>query len=308
MPHPEAVPGVSVDRLVGNTPLIALRSLSRDCPGGVEILAKAEWANPGGSVKDRPALRILRRAEEAGRLRPGVTVLDATSGNTGIAYAWIGAARGWRVKLCMPGGVTRERQKILNALGAELVLTSPMEGSDGAIREARRLAAAEPDLYFYADQYGNDDNWRSHLEGTGPEIVQQTAGTITHFVATLGTSGTFVGVGRHLRQVLPHVRLISAQPDSPFHGLEGLKHMASAIVPRIYDPGLADENLEIGTEEAYRMVRRLARDEGLLVGGAAGAAAVAALEVARRLASGVVVTIFPDSGFKYLSERFWDET
>ena len=299
--------GTRVDALVGNTPLLRLSRLERDCPG-VVLLAKAEWYNPGGSVKDRAALRILTRAAASGRLRPGVTVLDATSGNTGIAYAWIGAARGWPVQLCMPGGVTVERQKILRALGASLVLTSPMEGSDGAIREARKLAAAEPDRWYYADQYSNEDNWRAHFESTGPEILAQTGGAVTHFVATLGTSGTFMGTGRRLREANPGVRLISLQPDSPFHGLEGLKHMDSAIVPPIYDPALADENREVSTEDAYRMVKRLALEEGLLVGISAGAAAVGALEVARGLKSGVVVTVFPDNGFKYLSERFWEES
>ena len=299
--------GTRIDSLVGNTPLLRLARLERDCPG-VTLLAKAEWCNPGGSVKDRAALRILTRAAEDGRLQPGMTVLDATSGNTGIAYAWIGAARGWPVQLCMPGGVTVERQKILRALGAQLVLTSPMEGSDGAIREARKFAAEHPGRWFYADQYSNDDNWRAHFETTGPEILAQTEGAITHFVATLGTSGTFMGVGRRLREAKRDVRLVSLQPDSPFHGLEGLKHMDSAIVPKIYDAGLADENREIATEDAYRMVKRLATEEGLLVGISAGAAAVGALAVARELKSGVVVTVFPDNGFKYLSERFWEET
>lgn len=298
--------GTRVDALVGNTPLLRLPALERDCPG-VTLLAKAEWFNPGGSVKDRAALRILTQAHAAGRLRAGMTVLDATSGNTGIAYAWIGAARGWPVQLCMPGGVTVERQKILRALGAKLVLTSPMEGSDGAILEARKLAAAEPDRFYYADQYSNDDNWRAHHQTTGPEILAQTGGMVTHFVATMGTSGTFMGVGRCLREHRPGVRLVSLQPDSPFHGLEGLKHMDSAIVPKIYDPGLADENREVSTEDAYRMVKRLAVEEGLLLGISAGAAAVGALAVARSLKSGVVVTVFPDNGFKYLSERFWEE-
>ena len=302
-----ALMNTRVDALVGNTPLIRLARLERDCPG-VTLLAKAEWQNPGGSVKDRAALRILTQAEAGGRLKPGMTVLDATSGNTGIAYAWIGAARGWPIQLCMPGGVTMERQKILRALGAKLVLTSPMEGSDGAIIAARKIAAADPERFYYADQYSNDDNWRAHFETTGPEILAQTGGAITHFVATLGTSGTFMGTGRRLRESAPHVKLISLQPDSPFHGLEGLKHMSSAIVPKIYDPSLADENREIATEDAYKMVKRLATEEGLLMGISAGAAAVGALSVARELRSGVVVTVFPDNGFKYLSERFWEES
>lgn len=299
--------GTRIDGLVGNTPLIRLRKLEKDCPG-VVLLAKAEWYNPGGSVKDRPAHRILTQAEATGKLKPGMTVLDATSGNTGIAYAWIGAARGWPVQLCMPGGVTIERQKILRALGAKLILTSPMEGSDGAIVAARKIAAENPDNFYYADQYSNDDNWRAHFETTGPEILAQTGGAITHFVATLGTSGTFMGTGRRMRESAPHVKLISLQPDSPFHGLEGLKHMESAIVPKIYDPGLADENREVSTEAAYKMVKRLAREEGLLLGISAGAAAVGALSVARELKSGVVVTVFCDNGFKYLSERFWEES
>ena len=296
-----------IDELVGNTPLIRLPKLEKDCPG-VTLLAKAEWYNPGGSVKDRPAHRILTQAAARGDLRDGMTVLDATSGNTGIAYAWIGAARGWPIQLCMPGGVTMERQKILRALGAKLVLTSPMEGSDGAILAARKIAAETPGRFYYADQYSNDDNWRAHYETTGPEILAQTGGAVTHFVATLGTSGTFMGVGRRMRESAPGVKLISLQPDSPFHGLEGLKHMDSAIVPKIYDPGLADENREIATEDAYRMVKRLAVEEGLLLGISAGAAMVGALAVARDLKSGVVVTVFPDNGFKYLSERFWEES
>lgn len=302
-----AASGDDLARLVGNTPLLRLERIARACPG-VTLLAKAEWFNPGGSVKDRPAERILRRAEETGRLRPGRTILDATSGNTGIAYAWIAAARGFPVKLCMPGGVTPERRRILQALGASLVLTDPMEGSDGAILEARRLAAEDPDTYFYADQYGNDDNWQSHYEGTGLEILRQTGGRLTHFVAGLGTSGTFVGAGRRLREAVGGVTLVSLQPDSAFHGLEGLKHMETALVPRIYDPGLADANLTVGTEESYAMVKRLALEEGLLVGVSSGAAIVGALRVARTLTEGVVVTVLADSGLKYLSERFWEES
>jgi len=233
------------------------------------------------------------------------TILDATSGNTGIAYAMVGAARGYSVRLCVPENASPERKVILRALGAELVLTSPLEGSDGAIREARRLYAKDPDRYFYPDQYSNDANWRAHYDTTAPEIIEQTSGRITHFVAGLGTSGTFIGTGRRLRNYSPAIKLISFQPNSPFHGLEGLKHMASAIVPAIYDPTLADEDLRVDTDEAYRMVRRLAREEGMLAGISSGAAMVATLHVARRLDRGVVVTVFPDGAEKYLSESFW---
>jgi cysteine synthase B len=234
-----------------------------------------------------------------------LTIVDATSGNTGIAYAMVGAARGYKVKLCLPENASAERKLILRAFGAELVLTDPLEGTDGAIREVRRMVAAEPDRYFYPDQYSNDGNWRAHYEGTGPEIIEQTSGRVTHFVAGLGTSGTFMGTARALREFNPSIRLISFQPDSPFHGLEGLKHMATALVPKIYDASLADEDVNVGTEEAHRMVRLLAREEGLMVGISAGAALAASLKVARRLAQGVLVTIFPDGAEKYLSEAFW---
>src|SRR5688572_10533503 len=294
----------SVIDLIGRTPLIRLRRFERETPG-VELYAKAEWQNPGGSVKDRAAARMIADGEASGRLRPGLTIVDATSGNTGIAYAMVGAARGYRVKLCLPANASPERKLILRAFGAELVLTNPLEGTDGAIREVRRLVASDPDRYFYPDQYSNEGNWRAHFDGTGPEIIEQTGGRITHFVAGLGTSGTFVGTGRALRQFNPAVKLISFQPDSPFHGLEGLKHMASAMVPAIYDPSLADEDFGVSTEEAHRLVRRLARDEGLLVGISAGAALAATLRIAKRLDTGVVVTVFPDGAEKYLSESFW---
>ncbi|MQA30362.1 MAG: pyridoxal-phosphate dependent enzyme [Luteitalea sp.] len=294
----------SILDLIGRTPLVRLPRFERETPG-VELYAKAEWQNPGGSVKDRAAVRMISDGEKAGRLRPGLTIVDATSGNTGIAYAMVGAARGYKVKLFLPENASPERKLILRAFGAELVFTSPLEGTDGAIREVRRLVAEDPNRYFYPDQYSNDGNWRAHFDGTGPEIIEQTAGRITHFVAGLGTSGTFVGTGRALRQYDASIKLISFQPDSPFHGLEGLKHMATAMVPAIYDPALADENLGVGTEEAHRLVRRLARDEGLLVGISAGAALAATLNVARRLQSGVVVTVFPDGAEKYLSEAFW---
>ena len=272
---------------------------------GVELYAKAEWQNPGGSVKDRAAARMIADGEASGKLRPGLTIVDATSGNTGIAYAMIGAARGYKVRLFLPENASPERKLILRAFGAELVLTNPLEGTDGAIREVRALVAAEPEGYFYPDQYSNDANWRAHFDTTGPEIIEQTGGRVTHFVAGLGTSGTFVGTGRALRRFNPAIRLISFQPDSPFHGLEGLKHMATALVPAIYDSTLADEDLAVSTEEAHRLVRQLAQDEGLLVGISSGAALGAALKVARRAEQGVIVTVFPDGAEKYLSESFW---
>jgi cysteine synthase B len=273
----------------------------------VEFYAKAEWENPGGSVKDRPALNIIREAERAGLLTKDNILIDSTSGNTGIAYSMIAAARGYRVRLCMPLNVSLERKRILKAYGAEIIFTDPMEGSDGAIRKVRELAAENPELYFYANQYDNPANWRAHYQTTGPEIFAQTEGRVTHFVAGLGTSGTFIGTARKLKELNPKIRCISFQPDSPFHGLEGMKHMATAIVPKIYDPTVADEDLAISSEEAYAMTLRLAREEGLLAGISAGAATVAALQVARTAKRGVIVTIFPDSGDKYLSERFWDE-
>jgi cysteine synthase B len=294
----------SVLDLIGRTPLVRLRHFERETPG-VELYAKAEWQNPGGSVKDRAAARMILDGEASGALRPGLTIVDATSGNTGIAYAMVGAARGYNVKLCLPDNASPERKLILRAFGAELVLTNPLEGTDGAIREVRKMVAAEPERYFYPDQYSNDSNWRAHFDGTGPEIIEQTDGRITHFVAGLGTSGTFVGTGRRLRHFNPAIRLISFQPDSPFHGLEGLKHMPTAMVPKIYDQSLADEDTSVGTEEAHRMVRALAREEGLMVGISSGAALAASLRVARRLERGVLVTVFPDGAEKYLSESFW---
>jgi len=292
--------------LIGNTPLVRLGRVVSQYPE-VEFYAKAEWANPGGSVKDRPAMNIIREAERAGLMRKDNILIDSTSGNTGIAYAMIGAARGYRVKLCMPSNVSEERKHILKAYGAEIVYTDPMEGSDGAIRRVRQMAAERPELYFYANQYDNPANWQAHYQSTAPEIWEQTGGRVTHFVAGLGTSGTFVGTARRLKELNPGIRCVSFQPDSAFHGLEGMKHMATAIVPGIYDAKVADENLEISTEAAYRMTVRLAREEGLLVGISAGAAMVASLKVAEQAQRGVVVTIFPDSGDKYLSERFWDE-
>jgi cysteine synthase B len=294
----------SVLDLIGRTPLVRLRHLEREIPG-VELYAKAEWQNPGGSVKDRAAARMIADGEASGRLRPGLMIVDATSGNTGIAYAMIGAARGYKVKLCLPENASPERKLILRAFGAELVLTSPLEGTDGAIREVRRMVAEEPDRYFYPDQYSNDSNWRAHYDTTAPEIIDQTAGRITHFVAGLGTSGTFMGTGRALRRFNPEIKLISFQPDSPFHGLEGLKHMASAMVPPIYDSSLADEDRRVTTEAAYRMVRRMAREEGLMVGISSGAAVAALMEVAHQAGRGVLVTVCPDGAEKYLSESFW---
>jgi cysteine synthase B len=291
---------------IGNTPLLRLERLA-ELPAGVELYAKAELCNPGGSVKDRPALNMIRDGEQTGKLAPGKVILDATSGNTGIAYAMIGAARGYRVQLCLPANASQERKRILRAYGAEVILTDPAEGSDGAIRKCRELYFRNPDKYFYPDQYNNPANWLAHYETTGPEIWRQTEGRITHFVTGLGTSGTFMGVGRRLREFSPSVRLISMQPDSGFHGLEGLKHMATAIVPGIYDPTLADANLTVETEEAYEVVKRLAREEGLLVGISSGANVAAALRVARDLERGVVVTVFCDSADKYLSEHFWEE-
>lgn len=291
---------------IGNTPLLRLSNITRGLDG-VEIYAKAEWFNPGGSVKDRAALNMILEGERSGQLTPEKTIIDATSGNTGIAYAMISAAKGYKVKLCLPANASRERKRTLQAFGAELVLTDPLEGSDGAIRQVRRLYQENPDRYFYPDQYNNPANWQAHYKTTAIEIYQQSGGRITHFVAGLGTSGTFVGTGRRLKELNPDVQLISVQPDSPFHGLEGLKHIESAIVPGIYDPNLADVDMRVSTEEAHEMVKRLTRQEGLLVGISSGAAMAGALRVARQLNHGVVVVIFPDGGDRYLSERFWDE-
>ncbi len=292
--------------LVGNTPLIPLRHIF-DARPGVELLAKAEWFNPSGSVKDRPAREIILAAEQSGDLREGITLLDATSGNMGIAYATLCAARGYNVELTIPSNASPERLAILRALGATVILTDPMDGSDGAQVEARRRYAADPDRYFYADQYNNPANWQAHDRTTGVEVWEQTEGRVTHFVAGLGTSGTLVGAGRRLREFNPDVQLISVQPESPLHGLEGLKHMPTALRPGIYDESLADANIEVATEDAYAMARRLAREEGVFVGMSAAAAVVAAIRVASRLRAGVVVTVLPDSGLKYVSERFWRE-
>jgi len=291
--------------LIGNTPLLRLTGFDETIGPGVEIYAKAEWQNPGGSVKDRAAARMIAEGERSGALQAGGTILDATSGNTGIAYAMLGAALGYRVRLCVPANVTPERLRMLRAYGAEVVLTDPMDGSDGAIREARRLHAADPSL-FYPDQYNNPFNWRAHYDTTAREIWEQTGGRITHFVAGLGTSGTFVGTARRLRELSPAVSVISIQPDSPLHAVEGLKHMASSIVPGIYDAAIADEDLRVATEDAQEMTRRLASRHGLLAGVSSGAALAATLRVAARARDAVIVTIFPDSGARYLSDRFWD--
>lgn len=303
--------GQSVIESVGNTPLLRLDSVTEDLPA-VALLGKAEWYNPGGSVKDRAAANIVSQARRRGLLPPGKILLDATSGNTGIAYAMFGAAEGFPVTLCMPDNVSQERKQILQSYGANILYTDPADGSDGAIRLARELAAGHPDKYFYADQYSNDANWQAHYSGTANEIWQQTQGRVTHFVSMLGTSGTFVGTTRRLRELNPRIRCISLQPDSAFHGIEGAKHMATAIVPKIYDPTLADENLEIATEDAYAMARRLSRTSGLLLGVSAAAAVVGSLKIAqqlrlRREQEAVIVTILCDSGDKYLSERFWTE-
>jgi cysteine synthase B len=292
---------------IGNTPLLRFERLMHEL-GGVEVLAKAEWANPGGSVKDRPAANIVAEAIAAGKLGPGRTLLDSTSGNTGIAYAMMGAAQGFPVTLCMPQNVSEERKRTIRAYGAEIVFTDASEGSDGAIRKARELAGAEPRRFFYANQYSNDANWRAHYNTTGEEIWRQTEGRVTHFVAMLGTSGTFIGTSRRLKELNPDVRCISVQPDSPFHGIEGAKHMASSIVPKIYDTSVADEEAWVKTEEAYAMLKRLAREEGLLTGISGAGAMAACLRVARQAEpDAVIVTVFPDSGDRYLSESFWDD-
>ncbi|RMF68187.1 MAG: cysteine synthase family protein [Calditrichaeota bacterium] len=296
----------SLVQQVGNTPLLALERVTR-AVAPVRILAKAEWFNPGGSVKDRAALNILLDGIRSGRLTEDQIILDATSGNTGIAYAMFGAALGYRVKLALPGNAGEMFKRLLQSYGAELVLTDPQLGSDGAILKAKSLFEEAPERYFYADQYNNPANWRAHYHGTGPEIIRQTEGQLTHFVAGLGTSGTFMGCGRRLKEYDPAIRLISVQPESPFHGLEGLKHMDTALVPGFYDPDLADENLAVSTEEAQEWVIRLAREEGLLVGLSSGAAMAAAMRLAGRLERGTIVVIFPDSGHKYLDQAFWRE-
>ncbi len=306
----EGLAGTALLEQIGNTPLLRLARIAPEFPN-IEFYAKAEWFNPGGSIKDRPALSIIQAGIRSGELRPGKTIFDATSGNTGIAYAMIGAALGYPVKLCLPDSASQERKRILTAFGANLVLTPGDVGTDGAIRKVKEIVTAEPQKYFYADQYSNPANWQAHYRTTANEIWKQTFGRITHFVGGLGTSGTFMGSTRRLKELRPAIRCVSLQPDAPFHGLEGWKHMTTAMRPAIYDETLADENLEIGTEESYGMLKRLARVEGLLVSPSSAAALVGCFRVAKRIPrneSAVIVTVFADSAAKYLTERFWDET
>ena len=298
----------ALEARIGNTPLLRLPNLTRELPVGVEFLVKAEHLNPGGSVKDRPALRMIVEGERSGRLYPGKTILDATSGNTGIAYAMIGAARRYPVTLCLPKNASEERKRILRIYGAQLIETDPLKGTDGAQLLAREMAALEPHKYFYPDQYNNDDNWRAHYDGTGREIWEQSAGRVTHFISGLGTCGTFVGVTRRLKEFNPKIRAISMEPDSPIHGLEGLKHLPTSKMPGIFDPTLADEKVEIQTEAAQAMTVRLAREEGLFVGVSSGANVLAALSLARTLpGDSMVVTILCDGGERYMSEQFWTD-
>jgi S-sulfo-L-cysteine synthase (O-acetyl-L-serine-dependent) len=305
---PSPAPGNgSVVESIGNTPLLRLTRVTAGLPPGVEVLAKAEWMNPGGSVKDRPALSMILDGERRGALSADTTIIDASSGNTAVAYAMIGAARGYRVKLCVPSNVDAAMIATLTAYGAEVVLTDPAAGMDGATREVQRIFRASPEKFFFPDQLNNPANWKAHYEGTGNEIWRQSSGRVTHFVAGLGTAGTFVGAGRRLRELSPGVRLVSVQPSSPLHGLEGLRHMASAIVPGIYDAGLASDEAAVDTEAAQAMVVRLAREEGMLVGLSAGAAVVAALQVASKLDRGCVVTILPEAGRRFLGQRFWEK-
>jgi cysteine synthase B len=306
----EAKLGSALPERIGKTPLIRLEQAVRGLEG-ITLLGKAEWANPGGSVKDRAAASMVRDARARGLLVPGKTLLDATSGNTGIALAMLGAALGFPVLLAMPSNVSPERKRILQAYGAGMDWTDPGLGPDGAIRRARELAGNDPDRFCYIDQYSNDANWLAHYRTTGPEIWKQTAGQVTHFVACLGTTGTFMGTTRHLKEQNPAIQAIGIQPDSPFHGLEGLKHMRSSMVPAIYNPHLADRMLEVETEAAYAMARQMAREEGLLIGISAAAAVVACAQIAREEAAAgrraVIVTVLPDSADKYLSDRFWEE-
>lgn len=301
------LPRIGEDLLqrIGNTPLLRLRRVTRGLPEGVEVCVKAEWFNPGGSVKDRPVLRMIEDAERAGLLTPDKVLLDSTSGNAGIAYAMIGAAKGYRVKLVMPANASEERKRMIRAYGAELVFSDPLEGSDGAILLARRIQEEDPDRYFKPDQYNNPSNWKAHYDTTGPEILAQTEGRVTHFVGTLGTTGTVVGVGRRLREFNPEIQIVAVEPDSPLHGIEGLKHIASSIRPGIYDPSVHHRKLGVSTEAAYAMARRLAREEGMFVGASAGAAVWAALQVARELREGLVVALAPDGGDRYLSTALW---
>ncbi|HXG84352.1 MAG TPA: cysteine synthase family protein [Pyrinomonadaceae bacterium] len=306
--HTETIAESFLEASIGNTPLIRLRRIPRDLPAGIEIYAKAEHLNPGGSVKDRAALAMIFAGEQSGQLTKGKTILDATSGNTGIAYAMIGAARGYKVTLCLPSNASVERKRILRIYGAEIIETDAMNGTDGAQIKAKELVKKFPDQYFYADQYNNEANWKTHFDQGAPEIWQQIGGRITHFIAGLGTSGTFVGTTRRLKEFNRNIQAISMQPDSPLHGLEGMKHMETAIVPGIYDANLADENVTVATEDAQEMTRRLAKEEGLLVGISAGANVFAAIRLAKTLKKdAVIVTVLCDGGGKYLSEKFWDE-
>jgi len=299
----------SITGQIGNTPLLRLDNIAElnEISPKVELYAKAEWFNPSGSVKDRAALYMVCDGESRGLLVPGKTILDASSGNTGIALAMIGAAEGYRVRICLPATAGAERKRLLRLFGADVIETPAALGIDGAIVEARRLYALDPERYFYPDQYNNPANWQAHFYGTGPEIWQQTSRRVTHFVAVVGTGGTFTGTARRLKQYDPSIEVVEVQPDSPFHGLEGMKHMASAIVPGIYDPDLADLRIGINTEEAQAMARTLGRHGGILAGPSGGAAVLAAVQVAQKLSEGVVVTVLPDGGSRYLGDAFWDE-
>ncbi|MCQ4575446.1 MAG: cysteine synthase family protein [Candidatus Brocadiales bacterium] len=294
----------SILQRIGNTPLIRLNKTGR-VPEGVKIYAKAEWFNPGGSVKDRPALRIIEDGEKSGRLKKGETIIDSTSGNTGIAYAMIGVVKGYNITLVMPSNVSEERKAIVNAYGVDIVYTDPLKGSDGAIIDAQRIVEENPGKYFFADQYNNPSNPLAHYDTTGVEVWEQTAGKVTHFVAGLGTTGTLMGSGRRLKEFNPDIELVAVEPSTSIHGLEGLKHMETAITPGIYDAGLPDRTIAVDTEDAYKTVKELGQKEGLLVGYSSGAAMKAALEVANDMKNGVVVVVFPDSGKNYLSTSFW---
>ena len=306
-PHIQTPPARrSVLELVGNTPLVRLNKITEGLAPGVEIYAKLEGYNPGGSVKDRPALSMIEDAEQSGRLTKDKIILDSTSGNTGIAYAWIGAVKGYSVELVVPQNVSSERKKILHAFGASVIFSSPLEGSDGAIRLAWKLYVDDPERYCKLDQYNNPSNPNAHYEHTGPEIIEQTGGKVTHFVASIGTGGTIMGTGRRLKEFNKDIQIVAVEPETAFHGLEGLKHMESSIVPGIYHEDEIDSKIPAPTEESYDMAKRLAREEGLLVGQSSGAAMWAALELAKTIKEGVIVVIFPDGGDKYLSTRLWE--
>ncbi len=309
MSHPLRARGTDLLELIGNTPLLRLHGIGDgEVSPAVEMYAKAEWYNPGGSVKDRAALSMICEGRRTGALTKEKILIDATSGNTGIAYAMLGAVLGYRVQLAVPANASEERKRVLAAYGAEVIYTNPLEGTDGAQETVRKLVHDNPDRYFYPDQYNNPANWRAHYDTTANEIIEQTQGRITHFVAGLGTTGTFVGVARRLKEFNPALACIAVQPDAAFHGIEGLKHLPSAVVPGIFDPTLVDQTVEISTEEAYEMVQRTARAEGLLIGPSSAAALAAALRVARGLESGVIVMIFADHGTRYLSDTFWENT